>query len=171
MTILACNAEESGLLGSRHYAAVTDRDSIIATINFESTPVWEETSDFMGVGARFSTLEDVLKEVVANEGLSYSYFSMSDQGFFYRSDQFPFARYNIPSMWISAGENDASGQKKYPNFWRTDYHTVRDCYNPEWPLEGLRQTVKVTLKLIERMNEGKILPRMKRQIPFPLYTK
>jgi Zn-dependent M28 family amino/carboxypeptidase len=171
VTILACNAEEAGLLGSRHYAATTDRDSIIANINFESTPVWGKASDFMGVGARFSTLEDVLKEVVAEEGLEYSYFSMSDQGFFYRSDQFPFARYNIPSMWISAGENDDSGQKKYPNFWRTDYHTVRDEYDSDWSLEGLRQTVKLTLNLVQRMNEGKIIPRMKEKIPFPLYIK
>ncbi len=171
VTILACNAEEAGLLGSRHYAATTDRETIVANINFESTPVWEETSDFMGVGARFSTLEDVLKEVVQGEGLTYSYFSMSDQGFFYRSDQFPFARYNIPAMWISAGENDASGLKKYPNFWRTDYHTVRDEYKSEWPLEGLRQTVKLTLLLIDRLNKNKTAPVMKKQIPFPLYNK
>lgn len=171
VTILACNAEEAGLLGSRHYAATTDRESIIANINFESTPVWGKATDFMGVGARFSTLEDLLKAVVAEEGQKYSYFSMSDQGFFYRSDQFPFARYNIPSMWIGAGENDNSGQRKYPNFWRTDYHTVRDEYDPKWSLEGLRQTVKMTLKLIERLNQEKIIPRMKQEIPFPLYIK
>ena len=169
IVVLACNAEESGLLGSRFYVQnVPDRENIIANINFESTPVWGKTSDFMAVGARFSTLEDMLKDIVEKEGLEYSYFSMVNQGFFYRSDQFSFARYNIPALWISAGENDDSGEKKYPRFWKTDYHTVRDQYNPRWPLEGMKQTVKMTLLLIDRLNKTKEEPKWKGRLTFPL---
>ena len=40
VTFLACNAEEAGMLGSKFYVQNTDRDTIIANINFESTPVW-----------------------------------------------------------------------------------------------------------------------------------
>ena len=40
VTVLGCNAEESGLLGSKYYAQNTDRSNVIANINFESTPVW-----------------------------------------------------------------------------------------------------------------------------------
>lgn len=171
VTFLTCNAEEAGLLGSRFYVEHTDRESVIANINFESTPVWERTTDFMGVGAQFSTLEDMLKETVEKEGFIYSYFSMINQGFFYRSDQFSFARYNIPAIWISAGENDMSGLQKYPHFWKSDYHTVRDEYNPEWPLESMKQTIQMTVLLIEHMNRSRVVPRWKRKLTFPFMRR
>jgi Zn-dependent M28 family amino/carboxypeptidase len=168
VTLLACNAEEAGLLGSRYYVLNTDRSSIIANINFESTPVWERSQDVMGIGARFSTLEDILQLLAKKEGLTYSYFSMSNQGFFYRSDQFPFARHNIPSMWISAGENDISGEKKYINFWREKYHTVKDEYDPNWKLDSMKQTIQMALLVIDRLNRTKKKPKWKRKLTFPV---
>lgn len=171
VVLLACQSEEAGILGSKHYVrsmTPEERKNIITNINFESTPVWEKTTDFMGIGARFSTLENKLQQIVAAEGLTYSIFSMSNQGFFYRSDQWSFARYNIPSMWISAGENDASGQKKYPNFWKTAYHTVKDEYDPNWPLESMSQTIKITVLLIDHLNTTQDPPKWKRRLTFPL---
>ena len=169
VVVLACHSEEAGLLGSKYYVnTLNHRENVIANINFESTPVWGKTSDFMAVGARFSTLEDMLKTIVEKEGLKYSYFSMTNQGFFYRSDQFSFARNNIPAIWISAGETDDSGEFKYPHFWKTDYHSVRDEYDPRWPLEAMKQTIKMTVLLIDRLNKTKAVPKWKRKLTFPL---
>jgi Zn-dependent M28 family amino/carboxypeptidase len=171
VVVLACNAEESGLLGSKYFIRNTpapDRANIIADINFESTPVWGKTSDFMAIGGQFSTLEDMLKIILEKEGLTYSYFSLVNQGFFYRSDQYPFARYNIPAIWISAGENDDSAQKKYTRYWKTDYHTVRDDFDPQWELAGMKQTIKMTLLLIDHLNRTKEIPKWKSRLTFPL---
>jgi Zn-dependent M28 family amino/carboxypeptidase len=172
VVVLACQAEEAGLLGSKYYVMThPDRKNIITNINFESTPVWGKTSDFMAVGGRFSTLEDMLKPIVEKQGLKYSYFSLVNQGFFYRSDQFSFARYNIPAIWISAGENDDSGEKKYPAFWKTNYHTVRDEYDPNWPLEGMKQTIQMTLLLIDHMNKTQAVPKWKGKLTFPIESQ
>ncbi|MCK4538120.1 MAG: M28 family peptidase, partial [Candidatus Krumholzibacteria bacterium] len=38
--VLACEAEEAGLLGSLYFAGTIDPSKIVANINFESTPVW-----------------------------------------------------------------------------------------------------------------------------------
>jgi len=168
VTILACNAEEGGMLGSKYYARNTELENIITNINFESTPVWEKANSIMGVGARFSTLEDLLMVLARQDGLAYSNFSLANQGFFYRSDQFSFARFNIPSLWISAGEDDDSGERKYIKYWTEKYHTVKDEYDPSWPLDGFKQTVKYTIKLIDYMNQNKIEPRWKRTLTFPL---
>lgn len=168
---LACNAEEGGLLGSRYYVSQADRSKIVANINFESTPVWERAGSLMGVGARFSTFEDLIKEVAASQGLEYSEFSLSDQGLYYRSDQFPFAAANIPSVWISAGEDDASGQRKYTKFWSGDYHTVDDEYDPDWKLAGMEQTIRATIGLVQLIDEGRREPQWKGQLPFPVEIK
>jgi Zn-dependent M28 family amino/carboxypeptidase len=167
ITFLACNSEEAGLLGSKFYVQNADRKTIIANINFESTPVWEKSRSIMGIGARFSTFEDILKLLAQKEGLKYREFSMSNQGFFYRSDQFSFARYDIPAIWISAGEDDESGEKKYTRFWKTNYHTVNDNYDPNWKLEGMKQTIKWALLLTDHLNRHKIVPRWKDRLTFP----
>ncbi len=168
ITILACNAEESGLLGSKYYAQNCDRNSIIANINFESTPVWSEAKSIMGIGARFSDFEDILQELAAENQLEYSTFSLSNQGLFYRSDQFSFARYGIPSVWISAGEDEISGKQNYTEFWGKDYHTVKDEFHPEWELEGMKQTIKYALLLIDHINRMETVPKMKSDVSFPM---
>jgi hypothetical protein len=168
ITILGCQAEESGLLGSKYYVQNTDRSNIVANINFESTPVWEASKSLMGIGARFSGFEEMIKDLARKNGLEYSSFSLSNQGLFYRSDQFSFARYGIPSVWISAGEDEVNGEKNYTEFWGKDYHTVRDEYDPEWKLEGMRQTIKYALLLIDQINKTRTPPEMKEDLPFPM---
>lgn len=168
ITILACNAEESGLLGSRFYVENTDRSSIVANINFESTPVWGKANSIMGIGARFSGFESMIRELAQQDSLEYSTFSMSNQGLFYRSDQFSFARYGIPAVWISAGEDEASGQKNYTEFWKGDYHTVEDEFNPEWELEGMKQTIRYALLLVNHINKTQSPPALKSNLPFPV---
>jgi hypothetical protein len=87
---------------------------------------------------------------------------------FYRSDQFSFARYGIPAIWISAGENDGSGLRRYPLFWKSVYHTVKEEYNPNWPLESMKQTIKMALLLIDYMDKTKERPKFKDNLTFPL---
>lgn len=167
ITILGCNAEESGLLGSRYFAQNCDRSNIIANINFESTPVWGASRSIMGIGARFSDFEGMIRDLAMDNDLDYSTFSLSNQGLFYRSDQFSFARYGIPSVWISAGEDEVSGAQNYTEFWGKDYHTVRDEFNPDWELEGMKQTIKFALLLIDRLNRMESPPEMKSDVSFP----
>lgn len=168
VTILGCHAEESGLLGSKYYVQGTDRESIVASINFESTPVWSKSESIMGIGARFSDFEELIKDLAAENGLEYSSFSLSNQGLFYRSDQFSFARYGIPSVWISAGEDEVTGEQNYTEFWHKDYHTVDDEVDPAWDLGGMEQTIRYALLLVDRINSSQSPPRWKDELSFPM---
>lgn len=168
ITILACNAEESGLLGSKYFVQNTNRSNIIANINFESTPVWDQSKSIMGIGARFSDLEEIIIDLAQQNGIDYSRFSLANQGLFYRSDQFSFARYNIPAVWISAGEEEVTGQTNYTQFWSTDYHTVRDEYSEDWKLDGMKQTIDYALMLIEYLNSNQKQPKWKNNLTFPV---
>ena len=169
LTFVACQCEEAGLLGSRFFVASADRGKIVASINFESTPVWERSLDAFAEGARYSTLEEMVRAVAAEQGLAYSRFSLGGQGLFYRSDQFPFAQAGIPAVWLSAGEKTASGRNHFAEFFKGGtYHTVKDEYDPNWELEGLRQTVKLAVGLVERLEEARELPRWKSRLTFPI---
>ena len=168
VTFLACQAEEHGLLGSRYFAEQSERTKIVASINFESTPVWEASSDVMAVGGRYSSLGDLVQEIAGERGWGYSDFSMRNQGFFFRSDQYSFARLGIPAVWLSAGEAFASGQNRLRDFFQGAYHTVDDAYDPAWKLDSLRQTVELAVRLIERLDSSPEPPRWKEPLPFPV---
>ena len=169
LTFLACQGEEAGLLGSRHFVANSDRGRILANINFESTPVWEASLDAFAEGGRFSTLGETVRQVAAAQGLGYSRFSLGDQGLFFRSDQFPFAQAGIPAIWLSAGERTASGRNHIAEFFKGGtYHTVKDEFNPAWELEALRQTIQLAVGLIEHLQASGELPRWQGRLPFPV---
>jgi Zn-dependent M28 family amino/carboxypeptidase len=171
LTFLACQAEEAGLLGSKYFVAQAERQGIIANINFESTPVWEKSPDMFAEGAQYSSLEGVVREVAAAQGLNYSRFSQSALGLFYRSDQFPFAQAGIPAIWLSAGERSASGRNRIAEFFKGGaYHTVKDEFDPNWELEGLRQTIRLAVGLIERLDATGEIPSWKERLPFPVAT-
>ncbi len=70
--------------------------------------------------------------------------------------------------WISAGEDEKTGAKNYTEFWSKDYHTVKDEFNPDWELEGMRQTIEYALLLIDRINKSQTPPQMKPDLSFPL---
>ena len=167
-TILACNSEEAGLLGSKYYVDTTDRSSIIANINFESTPVWKPATSLMGIGARFSTFETLIRQAAGSDGLGYSRFSLANQGLFFRSDQFPFAKRGIPAVWISAGEKEVDGKRHYTHFWGSDYHTVKDEYHDDWDLGGMKQTIQAVLRVIRQINDTRTPPEWKDNLTFPM---
>jgi Zn-dependent M28 family amino/carboxypeptidase len=165
--VLGCQAEEAGLLGSLYFANSLDPGKIVCNINYESSPVWGKATSLMGVGSNFSTMEDLLVGVADRMGLSYSEYFMSDRGFFYRSDQFSFARKGIPSIWISAGQDWESGVNHLYEFFVGQYHTVDDEYDPSWELESLRQTVEAAVLLVSKINAERPDIRWKGRMTFP----
>ncbi len=169
LTFLACQGEEAGLLGSRHFVANCDRRRVVANINFESTPVWGASLDSFAEGGRYSTLGEAVRQVAADLGLGYSRFSLGDQGLFFRSDQFSFAQAGIPAIWLSAGERSASGRNLIAEFFKGGtYHTVKDEFDPAWELEALRQTIQLAVGLIELLQAAGEDPNWQGRLPFPL---
>jgi hypothetical protein len=167
--VLACQAEEAGLLGSRYFAERLDPESVVCNINYESTPVWERSRDIMAVGAKYSSLDDIMQKIAGARGLGYSYFSLYDQGFFYRADQFSFARRGIPAIWISAGEEFEGGVNHIRDFFKGGaYHTVDDEFDTAWPLESTKQTIQAAVDLVLYLNRHTPELRWKGKMTFPV---
>jgi hypothetical protein len=45
---------------------------------------------------------------------------------------------------------------------------MKDEFDPEWKLEGMRQTIKSALLLIDQMNRTQLPLEMKENLPFPM---
>src|SRR6185503_4996065 len=91
-------AEEQGLLGAEWYAKhpVVPIDKTAANVNLDSMNVLGPTHDFIPLGAERSTLKGVVDAVAKTMSLRVSPDARPEQGSFYRSDHFPFAKAGVP---------------------------------------------------------------------------
>lgn len=132
-------AEEMGLLGGYAYVAdpVYPLETTVADINIDMLPLSAPTRDLPIFGFGQNTLEDDLQVLAAAEGREVTDDGQPEQGFYYRSDHFPFARAGVPALmpWHGVDLDEGGrevGQPAYTAKFRADYHKVSD----EWS-EGL----------------------------------
>jgi Zn-dependent M28 family amino/carboxypeptidase len=143
LLFIACAAEEGGLRGSeffvRHPTVPIGR--IAANINLDGMPVWGEPRDFTLLGADRSDLDAVVRETARVLKFKPTPDSHPEQGFFYRSDQFNFARAGVPAYSLEAGLDYIGkpagwGEQKYQEYRTRRYHRPGDEYDPAFDLSG-----------------------------------
>ena len=128
-------AEEMGLMGSYGYAAnpVWPLETTVADINIDMLPLSGPTRDVPIFGKGQNDLEDRLEILAAAKGRYVSDDHMPEEGFYYRSDHFPFARMGVPAImpwhgwdWVDGGR--AAGEAAWRAKFSADYHKASD----EW---------------------------------------
>ena len=155
LVFAAVDAEEEGLLGSAFLAAHRPgaMAHAVADVTFEMANVWGRTRDMIALGAEQSSLEDLLRGVLARRGLTLSSDPVPEQGYFFRSDQYSFARSGIPGIWLDCGTDVVGrppgwGATVHEAYRQHDYHHPSDEFRPDWDLSGLVQIGEVTADLI-----------------------
>ena len=139
----AVGVEESGLLGSKYYAAhpTFPAGKIAATINFDSANIWGRTKDVTIVGFGKSSLDQIAVAAAARQGRTVLGDQFPDRGYYYRSDQFSFAKIGVPALYIDQGTDFVGrpagwGQEVVEQYEAKNYHQPSDEYDPNWNLEG-----------------------------------
>jgi Zn-dependent M28 family amino/carboxypeptidase len=147
-------AEEQGLLGSKYYAAnpTFPPGRIAADINFELGNIWGRTSDVTIFGMGKSTLEDILAELAAEQGRSVAAEKTLRAGWFYRSDQFSFARMGVPAIWFKSGTEfigrpEGWGERTHASWIEENYHRPGDEVREDWNYEGLVDDARLAFRL------------------------
>jgi hypothetical protein len=128
-------AEEMGLMGAYGYAAdpVWPLETTVADINIDMLPLSGSTRDIPIFGRGQNDLEDRLQGLAEPLGRYVSDDGMPEQGFYYRSDHFPFARMGVPAImpwhgwdWVEGGRE--AGEAAWRAKFAADYHKASD----EW---------------------------------------
>jgi hypothetical protein len=134
-------AEEMGLMGSYGYAAdpVYPLETTVADINIDMLPLSGPTRDVPIFGKGQNDLEDRLQVLAQAEGRYVSDDHMPEQGFYYRSDHFPFARMGVPAImpwhgwdWVEGGRE--AGEAAWRAKFAADYHKASDEWSADWDL-------------------------------------
>jgi len=137
-------AEEQGLLGSEYYAAhPTFRPGkIAAVLNYDSGNIWGLTHDVDFVGLGKSSIDEIVIGVAAEQGRVVKPDAFSDRGYFYRSDQFNFAKIGVPAMYLHTGSDfvdrpEGWGKEQMNRYTDINYHQPSDEYDDSWVFDGM----------------------------------
>jgi len=139
----ALAAEESGLIGSQYYAEnpTYPPGKIAAYINIDGINVLGKTNDMGVIGFGKSSIDKIAEAVAAWQGRVLKPDQFPEQGSFYRSDQFNFAKIGVPCMYLKVGTDYVGkppgfGHEKHDEYIKNDYHQPSDETKPEWDLSG-----------------------------------
>ena len=108
---LAVTAEESGLLGSAYYAAnpIYPLARTAGGFNMDSLNMAGPARDFVSIGGGKSQLDAYLARAASQAGISVSAEPTPEAGYYFRSDQFSFAKQGVPMLYDRGGEDLVNG--------------------------------------------------------------
>ncbi|HOG30325.1 MAG TPA: M20/M25/M40 family metallo-hydrolase [Vicinamibacterales bacterium] len=157
LLFLSVTAEEQGLLGSEYYAEnpLYPLNKTLAVINMDSLNIHGRTKDFTVVGLGASDLDDYARDAAAAQGRTVRPDARPEQGGYFRSDHFPFAKRGVPAINAGGGEDfvgrpDGWGQRISAEYIARHYHKPSDEVRPEWDLAGALEDLQVYYAIAER---------------------
>jgi Zn-dependent M28 family amino/carboxypeptidase len=147
---IATTAEEQGLLGAEYYAnhPLVPLQQTVANINLDSMNALGVTTDITPLGAERSTLGKFIQDVAKENNVTVSPDPRPEQGSFYRSDHFPFAKAGIPAVSFNpgskfVGHSDKWGDEQFQDYNQHRYHQPSDEYSPNWNFGGMVQQARL----------------------------
>ena len=159
-------AEEQGLLGAEWFAAhpVVPLDKIAANVNLDSMNVLGPTQDFIPLGAERSSLKAVVEAVARDMNLRVSPDARPEQGSFFRSDHFPFAKVGVPSISLKEGNEYVGhskewGEEQFKAYNTAHYHQPSDEMRDTWDFRGMIQEAGIALAIGRMIADAPEKPR------------
>jgi len=159
-------AEEQGLLGAEWYSKhpVVPLNKTAANVNLDSMNILGPTSDFIPLGAERSSLKAVVEAVAREKGLRVSQDSRPEQGSFFRSDHFPFAKVGVPSISLKEGNEYVGhtkewGEEQFRAYNTAHYHQPSDEFRDTWDYRGMIQETEIAMAIGRRIADTDAMPK------------
>ncbi len=155
LVFTAFAAEELGLMGSdwlvRHPPAGL---RLVGGFAMDVLNLYGKTRDIGTVGVKQSSLGALVRQAAAAEGMRINE-DPDDlmRGRFFRSDNYSFARQDIPAMRIVNGVDFVGrppdwGREQREKYWDERYHRPNDELAPWMSMDGIAQQVRVLVRAV-----------------------
>lgn len=161
-------AEEQGLLGAEYYARhpLVPLAKTAANINLDGVNFVGKVDDFVALGANRSSMIDQINEAAKERNFTIKDDPDPGQGFFFRSDHFPFAKAGVPAVNFSHGDHFIGGSSKDASKFLMDYtekyyHQVGDEYHDWWDMSAMVQEAEFALSFGIKIANAPKMPRYK----------
>jgi len=144
MLFALVGAEEQGLLGSLYYAnnPTFAPGKIAANLNYDGGNIWGHTHDVTYIGLGKSSIDQIVTAIASEQGRVVKPDQFADRGYFYRSDQFSFAKIGVPAMYLDTGTDfvdrpEGWGREQVNHYTDVHYHQPSDEYDDSWNFDGM----------------------------------
>ena len=140
---LAVTAEEGGLRGSEYYAThpLFPADKTALDLNFDSFYPAGRPAEVVVTGAERTAVWPIVEEAARRFQLEIKPDARPENGGYFRSDHFSFAKTGIPAFSIKTGSKLAAKLperiEKLRSEYSKHYHQPSDEYHEEWDFGGL----------------------------------
>jgi len=148
--IALVGAEEQGLIGSQWYAAnpTFAPGKIAANLNYDGGNIWGETHDVTYIGLGKSSIDQIVTLLLSEQGRVVKPDQFPDKGYFYRSDQFSFAKIGVPAVYLDPGTDFVDrtpewGKQQVDYYTEVHYHQPSDEYDPNWNFDGMIEDARI----------------------------
>jgi Zn-dependent M28 family amino/carboxypeptidase len=134
MVFMAVAGEEQGTLGSAYYAEnpLFPLNKTLANINIDEANVFgRNNNEIQVIGFGYTDLEDILKDVVAQQGRTIAPDAEPEKGYYFRSDQFSFASKGVPALYTKSVT--VEDERVYTE---QRYHKPSDEFDPNWDMKA-----------------------------------
>lgn len=165
---LFTTAEEQGLLGAEYFAAhpLVPLNKIAGNVNIDGVNFFGTVKDFSALGAERSTVEMVVSEVAKERNLTLDGDMRPEQGFFFRSDHFPFAKVGVPAISLRHGDDfvtplTGEALSFFREYTAKYYHQASDEYKPWWNTDAMIQNAEIGMAIGFKLGNLPLLPRYK----------
>ena len=146
---VAVTAEESGLRGAEVYAAhpVIPVGKTALNLNFDSFFPFGRVKDVVVNGAERTSVFPIVQQVARRFNLAIKPDPRPEQGHYYRSDHFAFARAGVPAFSINMGDeyvgkDETAGAQLAFEYNAKNYHQPSDEYKESWDMGGPEQMAR-----------------------------
>lgn len=161
-------AEEQGLLGAEYYSRfpLVPLNKTAGNVNIDGVNFFGKARDFAGLGAERSSLDAIVGEVAKERNLTLEGDTRPEQGFFFRSDHFPFAKVGVPAVSLRHGDDfvtPLSGEALtfFRDYTAKYYHQPSDEYKSWWSTEAMIQNAELGLAIAMKIANSRTMPRYK----------
>ena len=150
---LAVTAEEGGLRGSEYYSRhpLVPLARTQLNLNFDAIAPYGRPRDLVITGAERTTAWPLVQEVARRFNFSLSPDPHPEQGTYYRSDHFSFARAGVPAFSLNLGADYQGVNAKRATALRQEYsqhyHQPSDEFREDWDWSGVEEIARVGLTL------------------------
>jgi Zn-dependent M28 family amino/carboxypeptidase len=166
IAFIAFTAEEAGLLGSAYYVEnpVFPLRETAGVLNLDTLHIGGPTRDVMVFGYGNSELEEYLTEAALLQGREVHPDPNPEQGLYFRSDQFSFAKSGVPALFAKAGVDDSArgpawGQAQLDDYRTHRYRQPSDKYAADWDVRGTLDDLRLYYEVGNRLARSRRFPR------------
>ncbi len=164
---LSPTGEESGLLGSDFFVKNSPfkLSNIVACINNDVILFLGRFRDVTVTGLGHSDLDELIKQVATKYNRYVTADPNPENGMFFRSDQLPFLKAGVPSIFAKGYSDQLElgkekTQERINEYWKTIYHKPADEFKPDRDkLDGLADDVNLFYDLGFILANERIFPK------------